>query len=193
MVIASAVPAFSQVLRVGSTAPLFSETGVDGTVYKLTDLRGKVVVLTLWSTRCPICRVELPNLDKVVTLYDPKNVVFLAMSAESNEKVTGFLASHPFRFKSLPNSFGTMLRYADKDSSGVINMPYPSFYVIGRDGRIGFRAYPANAAGYPAGTLGSPFSSPRALAALRLTASSKRVGCMTGESTGFAPFRMRPA
>jgi len=140
VVFASALPAFAQSLRVGSKAPLFSETSVDGTVYKLADLRGKVVVLTLWSTRCPICRVELPNLDKVVRQYDPKNVVFLALTAESHERIKDYLVSHRFRFMSLPNSFGTMLQYADRDKSGVINMPYPSFFVIGRDGRIGFRA-----------------------------------------------------
>jgi len=141
VVLACAVPAFAQIsLRVGSRAPLFSETAVDGTVYKLSDLRGKVVVLTLWSTRCPICRVELPNLDKVVRQYDQKNVVFLALTAESHQMIANYLASHPFRFKSVPNSFGTMLQYADRDPSGVVSMPYPSFYVIGRDGRIGFRA-----------------------------------------------------
>src|SRR4051794_40260776 len=95
VILASALPAFSQILRVGSNAPLFSETAVDGTVYKLTDLRGKVVVLTLWSTRCPICRVELPNLDKVVSQYDPRKVVFLAMTAESHERIADYLTGHP--------------------------------------------------------------------------------------------------
>ena len=140
VLLAFASPVASQILRVGSKAPMFSETAVDGTVYSLADLRGKVVVLTLWSTRCPICRIELPNLDKVVRQYDPQNVVFLALTAESHERITDYLVTHPFRFMSLPNSFGTMLQYADRDKSGVVTMPYPSFYVIGRDGRIGFRA-----------------------------------------------------
>jgi peroxiredoxin len=132
--------AFSQqALRIGSPVPQFSATSSDGVQYDLAAMRGKVVVLTFWSTRCEICRVELPRLSQSVAQYDPAHVVFLALSPESDEIVRPYLKNHAFRFKTVSNSFGTLLQYADRDRSGSLMMQYPAFYVIGRDGRLSYR------------------------------------------------------
>jgi peroxiredoxin len=140
-VVCLSVSVFSQqALKVGSLAPQFSGTSSDGIEYDLSRLRGKIVVVTFWSVRCEICRVELPRLDEVVRQHDPEQVEFLALSAESDEVVTTYLQSRHFRFKSIPNSFGPMLQYADRNRSGGIMMPFPSFYVIGRSGRIEYRS-----------------------------------------------------
>jgi len=136
-----AISASSQsALRTGSIAPQFSAASTNGTQYNLADLRGKVVVITFWSTRCPICRVEMPQLDSVAKQYDPGEVVFLALTTENDDKVAGYLRSNPFRFITIPNSFGTLLQYADRDRSGAVNMPYPSFFLVDAQGRVQFRA-----------------------------------------------------
>ena len=136
-----AVSASSQsALRIGSIAPQFSAVSTTGTQYNLAELRGKVVVITFWSTRCPICRVEMPQLDSLVQQHDAKNVVFLAFTTEGEEKIAPYLRSNPFRFITIPNSFGTLLQYADHDRNGAVNMPYPSFFVIDTQGRVQFRA-----------------------------------------------------
>ena len=136
-----AFSAYSQsVLKIGSIAPQFSGTSADGTLYDLAELRGKVVVLTFWSTRCEVCRVELPQLDRVVEQYDPKDVLFLALTTEGDEKISGYLRSHPFRFTTITNSFGTLLQYADRDGKGGVNMPYPSFFVVDPHGRVQYRS-----------------------------------------------------
>ncbi|MBV9242547.1 MAG: redoxin domain-containing protein, partial [Acidobacteria bacterium] len=49
-------------LRVGSEAPQFSQEGIDGNQYDLSQMRGQVVVVTFWSTRCLICQSELPKV-----------------------------------------------------------------------------------------------------------------------------------
>jgi hypothetical protein len=51
-----------------------------------------------------------------------------------------YLRTHRFSFKAIPNSFGTLLQYADHDRAGSVTMLYPSFYVIGHDGRLSYRA-----------------------------------------------------
>jgi peroxiredoxin len=136
-----AFSAYSQsALRIGSIAPQFSGTSADGTPYDLAQLRGKVVVLTFWSTRCEVCRVELPQLDRVVEQYDPKDVLFLALTTEGDEKISAYLRSHPFRFTTITNSFGTLLQYADRDRDGRVNMPYPSFFIVDPRGRMKYRA-----------------------------------------------------
>jgi peroxiredoxin len=140
LVVLLSVSAFSQqALRVGSPVPQFNATSSDGRSYDLAAMRGKVVVLTFWSTRCEICRVELPRVDQFFRAYDPREVVFLAMTAESDDVVNNYLRSHRFRFVTVPNSFGTLLQYADRDRSGNVIMQYPAFFVIGRDGRLAYR------------------------------------------------------
>ena len=45
-----------QGLKTGGAAPAFSLDGMDGNTYDLNDYKGKVVVITFWSSRCAICQ-----------------------------------------------------------------------------------------------------------------------------------------
>lgn len=117
----------------------FSATSMNGQNFDLESLKGKVVVLTFWSTRCPICAAEIPNLNRLAEAYKGKDVVFLGLTTEDPNRVNNFLKSKPFSFNILPNSFGVVLKYADKDGQGRINMPFPSFYVVNQNGEIEMR------------------------------------------------------
>ncbi|MEP7149057.1 MAG: TlpA disulfide reductase family protein [Acidobacteriota bacterium] len=128
-----------QALKPGATAPEFSGQSLDGKIYDLDQLHGKVVVLTFWSTRCAICHSEIPNLNRVADRYKDKDVVFLAVTMENEAKVSPYLKRNPFNFNILPNSFGVMLKYADKDRSGNINMGFPAHFLINRRGLIALR------------------------------------------------------
>ncbi|MEP6705845.1 MAG: TlpA disulfide reductase family protein, partial [Acidobacteriota bacterium] len=76
--------AFSQqALKLGEIAPEFSGQAMDGKIYDLDQLHGKVVVLTFWSTRCEICHSEIPNLNRVADRYRDKDVVFLAVTMDN--------------------------------------------------------------------------------------------------------------
>src|SRR4051794_19465985 len=89
-----AVGAFSQArLSVGSPAPQFSGSGLDGNYYDLNDLKGKVVVVAFWSTRCEICHSEFPKYNKLIKTFDGKNVVFLAPTGQSEAAVQAYLKS----------------------------------------------------------------------------------------------------
>lgn len=128
-----------QVLRTGEVAPAFSGQALDGTVYDLGQLQGKVVVLTFWSTRCEICHSEIPNLNRVAERYRGKEVVFLAVTMDSETKINPYIKRNPFSFNILPNSFGVMLKYADRDRAGNINMGFPAHFLISRKGTIALR------------------------------------------------------
>lgn len=50
--------------EVGSLAPDFTLTTLDGEDLTLSDLRGRPVVVNFWATWCPPCRAEIPALDQ---------------------------------------------------------------------------------------------------------------------------------
>lgn len=67
----------------------------DGSTGRLSEFRGKVVVLNLWSTWCIPCRKEMPALDRLHREYREKGLVVLAVSDESIPDM--------LKFASLPN------------------------------------------------------------------------------------------
>lgn len=132
-----AVSAFAQQsLKTGSTAPAFSVAGMDGTTYDLNDYRGKVVVITFWSSRCAICHEEIPKLNRLAARYRNQNVVFLALTMENEAKVSAYVRNTPFDFTILPNSFGVLLQYADRDRQGNLNMGFPAHFIVDQTGGI---------------------------------------------------------
>lgn len=132
--------AAQQQLKVGSQAPDFNGESINGQEVSLSQLHGKVVVLTFWSTRCEICHSEIPKLNRIRERYKGKDVVFLALTMENNTRVEPYLKKTPFNFDIVTNSLGIVLKYADMDKSGNINLGFPSYFVINQDGAITLKA-----------------------------------------------------
>jgi peroxiredoxin len=129
-----------QNLRPGQTAPTFTAASLDGKLYDLNKLKGKVVVVTFWSTRCAICHSELPKLNQLADRFRGQDVVFLGLTMENEGKVNSYIRNNPFRFNILPNSFGVLLQYADRDRKGNIEMGFPAYFVLDQNGSIDYRA-----------------------------------------------------
>ena len=117
----------------------FSAVSMDGQAVELSSLKGKIVVLTFWSTRCAICHSEIPKLNQLSEIYKGKDVVFLGLTTENEAKVESYLKKTRFDFNILPNSFGVVLKYADKDNKGNIMMGFPAHFLINQNGEIEFR------------------------------------------------------
>lgn len=114
----------------------FSAVSLDGNAVELESLKGKVVVLTFWSTRCAICHAEIPKLNRIVEQYRGKEVVFLGLTMETDAKVSAYLQKTPFKFEILPNTFGVFYQYADKDTKGNMNMGFPAHFLINQNGEV---------------------------------------------------------
>lgn len=141
LALAFVIPSAAQTaLKAGNAAPAFAGSSIDGSYYELASMRGRVVVLTFWSTKCVICRSEIPKLNSFASRYDEKKVVFLAATVENQEKVESYLRNNPFKFHVLPDSFGVILQYADRDKQGNIDMGFPSYFLIDQAGLVAYRA-----------------------------------------------------
>ena len=113
----------------------FTGKTLDGTTIDLANLRGKVVIVSFWTTRCAICAAEVPKLNKLADVYKGKNVIFLGLTTDNEAKVRDYLRKKPFHFNILPNSFGTLLKYADRNGENV-NMGFPTHFLINQKGEI---------------------------------------------------------
>jgi len=129
-----------QSLREGNAAPAFTAASLNGQTFDLKQLQGKVVLVTFWSTKCQICHSEIPKMNQLKDRYRGQNVVFLALTMENEAKVETYLKSTPFNFDILPNSFGAVLQYADRDKSGNINMGFPAYFLLDQNGSIQMKA-----------------------------------------------------
>lgn len=127
--------------RVGVKAQNFVQENLAGESVELEQLEGKVVVIAFWSTKCQICVAEMPRLNKLVEKYDGKDVEFLGLTMNSPKMVKNFLKNRKFKFNIIPNSFGVVLKYADRDSGGRLVMKFPAYYVVDKKGGVTKKAF----------------------------------------------------
>lgn len=87
-------------VKVGEIAPDFSVEMLDGRVIKLSELRGKVVMVCFWATWCPPCRQEMAHLQEgVIDHFASKNLVVLPISrGEEREVVEKFITDNGYTF-----------------------------------------------------------------------------------------------
>ena len=111
-------------------APEFELVGLDGKIYSLKDFKGKIVVLNFWFIACKPCVNEMPVLNEIKNIYEPKKVIFLALSLDSKEAVNSFLKNHQFYYTLLPGASEEHKKYK-------LNA-YPVSMVIDEKGIISF-------------------------------------------------------
>lgn len=73
----------AKIAGVGQIAPDFTQNDVDGNAVKLSDFRGKYVLLDFWASWCAPCRAENPNVVKAYEQYKNKGFTVLGVSLDS--------------------------------------------------------------------------------------------------------------
>jgi thiol-disulfide isomerase/thioredoxin len=63
-----------------SSAPALALKDVQGRTVRLSDYKGKVVLLNFWATWCPPCRAEMPDLIKMQREYQSKGLQVIGIT-----------------------------------------------------------------------------------------------------------------
>lgn len=126
--------ATEQGLAKGETAPDFELTTLDGESVKLSDYRGKKVILNFWATWCPPCRAEMPHMQKYYeeqAAADDVEILAVNLTKEDHgiEKIETFTEEYGLSFP-IP-----------LDKSGEIGALYqavtiPTSYILDTQGRV---------------------------------------------------------
>ena len=117
--------------QVGSMAPDFKVDMCDGERVTLSELRGKVVLVTFWATWCPPCREELRYVQAdIIERFKGKPFVFLPISrGEEYGTVAAFRKRMGYTFPmGLDTDRSIFAKYA---TNGI-----PRNFLIGADGRV---------------------------------------------------------
>lgn len=106
-------------------------TDMKGNKVKISDFKGKVVVINFWFIACKPCTMEMPELNHVVTEFNGKDVVFLGVALDDAKALKKFLKEHTFDYQIFAKS--------DQFANEMGVMSFPTHFVIGKDGILQFK------------------------------------------------------
>ena len=109
---------------------------LDNKTIELSKLKGHVVVLNFWFTRCGPCIEEIPGFNKLVEFYNNnKNVTFISLTYDSSEMVREFLKQHPFKFNNVADN--DEVRRNNFKLFGV----WPYTIIISQEGKLAYMQF----------------------------------------------------
>lgn len=92
-------------------APDFTLNNLDGTKVALSDLKGQVLLINVWATWCPPCRVEMPTIQAAYEQYHDQGFTVAAVNLQEDPSaVATFMHEHQLTFSALLDPDGHVSR-----------------------------------------------------------------------------------
>jgi thiol-disulfide isomerase/thioredoxin len=125
-------------IKVGAAAPDFPATDLNGKAVKLSDFRGKVVILDFWATWCGPCIASMPHTNEVAARYKDQGVVVLAScTSDPRAAFEAWVKKNQATYPEILFSHDPQERGADRASRKLYGVGgIPQQFIIGRDGKI---------------------------------------------------------
>ena len=121
-------------MQANEVAPNFEATTLEGHTFKLSDVRGKVVLLDFWATWCGSCVAQLPKLKAVYEeFHRDDRFVMISLSLDKEvDTVRDFIKKHEVKWKQgFLGAWSNATLRADYGVTGI-----PALFLIGPDGKL---------------------------------------------------------
>jgi len=110
-------------------APPFETPDISGTVERLNDQNGKVILINRWATWCTPCRNEMPKLDQLYRARKSQGLVVFGLSDEDTARQRKFLSQVSVSYPLLTMTNGVPNFYRDIAR-------YPAIFLVDRQGHL---------------------------------------------------------
>jgi len=117
----------------GRLPPAIELPDLDGRLHRLSDYRGRRILLNFWATWCVPCLKEMPALSQAQEKFGEHDAIVIGIAMDEPDRVRAFLAAHPVNYPIL------MGRIEEPNTSvqfGDANQILPYSVLIGEDGRM---------------------------------------------------------
>ncbi len=113
-----------------SDASDFKLQDLNGKVIRLSDFKGKPVLLDFWATWCPPCRASIPGIEKLYKEYSGKGLVVLSISLDEGDwdSVKSFSIEKGITYP--------VLKGTEEVSSQFQVRTIPMLVIINKEGKI---------------------------------------------------------
>ena len=110
-------------------APVIEGTTTTGDTFKLSDYKGKVVLLNCWATWCGPCRMEIPDLVALQSKYEARGFTIVGLSDDDDlEKPKAFAAQNAMTYPVL------LISPELKRTFGIEAIP--TTFLVDKEGRV---------------------------------------------------------
>jgi peroxiredoxin len=140
------LPVSESLLPVGRQAPDFALQTATGKIVRLSDYRGKTVLLEFFATWCPHCQAEAPHLLQLSATLASRQIAFLSVNADSEDSPSLYAFERYFgiTWPSLLDPGSPAGSFKQAGGAGPATQAfgvalYPTFFIIDARGRVAWR------------------------------------------------------
>lgn len=119
--------------QVGKVAPEFILSSATNGDIKLSDYKGKLVLLNFWASWCPPCRAEIPGFIKIHKKYKNKGFTILGAAIEDKEAVNSYMKEIGMNY---PTAYGVEEVHKTAGAYGDPDGALPYSVLISKDQKI---------------------------------------------------------
>lgn len=125
-------PKESKYFTTGKSITPFKDRDIDGKKINLKQLKGQIVVLNFWFVGCPPCKMEMPELNRLVEEYKKDSVVFIGICLDDEASIRELMKTNPFNYQIIDRAKTIAELYG-------INT-YPTNVILDKEGIVQFHS-----------------------------------------------------